>query len=126
MSKLFRQVCPTFKGGLTSLKSLSKQLLGIDIQEGEHSSVQDAQAAMRIYKTYKKEWESYLRTRKLGSNADSKKKKSLAEPKKIVFTFDSNENGGAEFGVAKGNENHKRFVRNKLNKRQNFLKVFKK
>lgn len=117
---MFRQVCPTFKGGLTSLKSLTKQLLGIDIQEGEHSSVQDAQAAMRIYKTYKKQWEAYLRTRKMGG-VDGKKK-GAAENAKIAIAM----NNDNEIGGGKGNENHKRFVRNKLNKRQNFLKVFKK
>ena len=121
MSKLFRQVCPTFKGGLTSLKSLAKQLLGIEIQEGEHNSVQDAQAAMRIYKTFKKEWESYLRTRKMGGDIGEKKKKN-AETKiafAINISIDSSTN-------SKGNENHKRFIKNKLNKRQNFLKIFKK
>lgn len=36
-------------GGPPGLKKLSKELLGIDIQKGEHSSVTDAQATMAVY-----------------------------------------------------------------------------
>lgn len=43
-------------GGLSSLKNLAKLILGIDIQSGEHSSIQDAQCAMRLYTMYRKEW----------------------------------------------------------------------
>ncbi len=40
-----------------SLKNLAKQYLNKDIQSGEHSSVEDAQCAMEIYKLHKAEWE---------------------------------------------------------------------
>lgn len=41
-----------------SLKSLALEYLQTAIQEGEHSSVQDAQAAMQLYNMYRKHWES--------------------------------------------------------------------
>jgi RNA exonuclease 4 len=50
--KIFRQKYPSI-GGLSSLKKLAHILLGITIQEGEHNSVHDAQAAMMLYTTYK-------------------------------------------------------------------------
>ncbi|XP_062506594.1 uncharacterized protein LOC134183141 isoform X2 [Corticium candelabrum] len=53
---------PPFKkianGKRPSLRLLSKQVLHIDVQKGEHSSVEDARAAMALYQTHKKEWES--------------------------------------------------------------------
>jgi len=44
-----------------SLKTLARKSLGIDIQEGEHSSVTDARATMAIYRTVQKDWEAKLR-----------------------------------------------------------------
>lgn len=41
-----------------SLKNLAAEYLQTTIQEGEHSSVQDAQAAMQLYNLYRKYWES--------------------------------------------------------------------
>jgi RNA exonuclease 4 len=43
-----------------SLKNLAKQHLQIDIQTGQHSSVEDAQSVMNIYKKFKNEWEKTL------------------------------------------------------------------
>ena len=40
-----------------SLKRLSRQLLKWDIQVNEHSSVEDARAAMFLYKKYEAQWE---------------------------------------------------------------------
>ena len=49
-------------GGRTpSLRKLAKQVLGREIQTGEHSSVEDAKAAMDIFKSVRKEWETGLR-----------------------------------------------------------------
>jgi len=57
--KPFREV----SGGKTpSLKKLSSVLLKCDIQGSEHSSVEDAQAAMLIYLRHKKEWERHLKS----------------------------------------------------------------
>ncbi|XP_012637455.1 RNA exonuclease 4 isoform X1 [Microcebus murinus] len=46
------------QSGRPSLKLLSEKILGIRVQQAEHCSVQDSQAAMRLYVMVKKEWES--------------------------------------------------------------------
>ncbi|SCZ91447.1 BZ3500_MvSof-1268-A1-R1_Chr1-2g01415 [Microbotryum saponariae] len=46
-----------------SLKTLSKLVLGVDIQSGEHSSIDDARATMAIYRSQKAAWEDALRTK---------------------------------------------------------------
>ncbi|XP_068249542.1 uncharacterized protein [Palaemon carinicauda] len=46
-----------FHGHTPKLKMLAKKILGVEIQTGEHDSVQDAQAVMRIYTIHKKEWD---------------------------------------------------------------------
>uniref|UniRef100_A0A182K3F0 RNA exonuclease 4 n=1 Tax=Anopheles christyi TaxID=43041 RepID=A0A182K3F0_9DIPT len=43
--------------GTPSLKSIAYALLGEDIQDGSHDSVEDARAAMKIYRLFEKEWE---------------------------------------------------------------------
>ncbi|XP_053207001.1 RNA exonuclease 4-like [Panonychus citri] len=53
------------KGKTPSLKRLTSQLLGANIQCGEHDSVQDAKAAMMLYTMYKKKWSQ--RKRKLNN-----------------------------------------------------------
>ncbi|XP_071862069.1 RNA exonuclease 4 isoform X1 [Bombus fervidus] len=53
--KTFRQL----SGGYTpSLKKLAHELLGKEIQTGEHNSVEDARVAMQLYVLYKNMWES--------------------------------------------------------------------
>lgn len=42
-----------------SLKKLAKVFLDENIQEGEHSSIEDARTAMKLYKKFKKEWEIF-------------------------------------------------------------------
>jgi len=44
-----------------SLKKLAKKVLGIDIQEGEHDSIEDARASMILYRYRQAEWEDYLK-----------------------------------------------------------------
>lgn len=44
--------------GTPSLKKLTSHFLNVDIQTGEHNSIQDAQAAMQLYMLYRKEWEA--------------------------------------------------------------------
>lgn len=56
--KPFRQVS---KGNTPSLKRLACELLGREIQVGEHNSVEDARAAMQLYMLYKNKWESERR-----------------------------------------------------------------
>lgn len=47
--------------GTPSLRNLSKIILGEEIQNGIHDSVQDAGAAMKIYKIFQTEWEKSQR-----------------------------------------------------------------
>lgn len=46
------------KSGRPSLKLLAERILGIQVQQAEHCSVQDAQVAMRLYVLVKRDWES--------------------------------------------------------------------
>lgn len=48
------------KGSTPSLKCLAKEVLGVTIQDGEHSSVEDARAAMQLYCTVSKSWEQMM------------------------------------------------------------------
>lgn len=65
-----------FGGRTPSLKALSERLLGVKVQQGEHSSVQDAQAAMRCYTMYRKQWEQDVQ----------KGRRRVAQLRKIVQT----------------------------------------
>lgn len=46
--------------GTPSLRNLSKLILGEEIQNGIHDSIEDARAAMKIYQIFQKEWEKSL------------------------------------------------------------------
>lgn len=60
----YRPLINRVTGGSTpSLKTLARCVLDVNIQTGEHSSVEDARAAMRIYNRYKEEWERSARRR---------------------------------------------------------------
>lgn len=50
------------KGKHPSLRSLAKNLLGLDIQNGSHCSVEDAKVTMMVFKKVKTEWENGLST----------------------------------------------------------------
>ncbi|KAM9324235.1 RNA exonuclease 4 [Gastrophryne carolinensis] len=68
--KPFRQ---KVKSGRPSLKLLCEKILSVKVQTGEHCSIQDAQAAMRLYTMEKKNWEAAIK---------AKYSKAKAEPKK--------------------------------------------
>lgn len=55
----FRPFRNLVQGRLPSLKKLASQILGVNIQSGEHSSVEDAKATMQLYNLYQKEWEGH-------------------------------------------------------------------
>ncbi|ORX71676.1 putative XPMC2 prevents mitotic catastrophe 2-like protein [Anaeromyces robustus] len=59
--KPFRKIT---NGRTPSLKKLTKVILGLDVQGGEHSSVEDAQATMLLYRKVRNEWERELRKKK--------------------------------------------------------------
>lgn len=43
-----------------SLRALARIVLGLDIQTGEHSSIEDARVTMEIFKAYQSQWEASL------------------------------------------------------------------
>ncbi|XP_051960062.1 RNA exonuclease 4 [Xyrauchen texanus] len=49
------------KSGRPALRVLCKEILNVQVQKGEHSSVQDAQATMRLYTMVRKQWEAELK-----------------------------------------------------------------
>ena len=63
-----------FGGKTPSLKNLTARMLGVKVQEGEHSSVQDAQATMRLYTMHKKQWENELKEKHSKKFTTSSKK----------------------------------------------------
>ncbi|KAA0719777.1 RNA exonuclease 4 [Triplophysa tibetana] len=62
------------KSGRPALRDLSKEILSVQVQKGEHSSVQDAQAAMRLYTLVKKKWEAELKDRRTLGREKSQRK----------------------------------------------------
>lgn len=52
------------EGRTPGLKRLTLHFLGASIQEGEHSSVQDAKAALQLYMLARKDWELILKKRR--------------------------------------------------------------
>lgn len=54
-------------GSTPSLKALARVVLGVNIQDGEHCSVEDARATMRIYNKISQDWERNLKQRERNS-----------------------------------------------------------
>ncbi|KAM6047165.1 RNA exonuclease 4 [Theristicus caerulescens] len=63
--KPFRQ---RVKNSRPSLKLLCERLLNVQVQTSEHCSIQDAQAAMRLYTLEKKKWEAALKSKSNNKN----------------------------------------------------------
>ncbi|XP_076178321.1 RNA exonuclease 4 isoform X2 [Ptiloglossa arizonensis] len=53
----FKTFCQLSRGNTPSLKKLAHELLGREIQTGEHNSIEDARAAMQLYVLYRNKWE---------------------------------------------------------------------
>ncbi|OQR75980.1 hypothetical protein BIW11_08066 [Tropilaelaps mercedesae] len=62
-TSLFRPFRDMFGGRTPSLKNLALRVLDLNIQEGEHSSAQDAQVAMKLYLQYRRRWENDIKNR---------------------------------------------------------------
>jgi len=71
-----------FGGRTPSLKNLSERFLGVAVQTGEHSSVQDSQAAVRLYTMFRKEWEAAREAKQVKNNNS---RRSAAKPKPEKF-----------------------------------------
>jgi len=65
-----------FGGKTPGLKHLSDRYLGVKVQTGEHSSVQDAQAAVRLYTLVRNDWEKEIKEKHKLSKFRGKKKVS--------------------------------------------------
>ncbi|NWW34415.1 REXO4 exonuclease, partial [Panurus biarmicus] len=56
------------KSSRPSLKLLCERLLNVQVQTAEHCSIQDAQAAMRLYTLEKKKWEAAVKNKAHNKN----------------------------------------------------------
>ncbi|KAM6964057.1 RNA exonuclease 4 [Tautogolabrus adspersus] len=71
----------TVKSGRPSLKLLCREILNVKVQQGEHSSVQDAQATMRLYTLVKKQWEAEIKASQINKNPNMKSERKPKFPK---------------------------------------------
>lgn len=74
------------KSGRPALRVLCREILNFKVQQGEHSSVQDAQATMRLYTMVRKQWEAEIKashTNTYSSVKRARKPKSI-KPKPFV------------------------------------------
>lgn len=77
-----------FQGKTPSLKKLCESVLGISIQKGEHDSVQDAQATMRLYVTVRDKWNSnIIKSAKNSVKIKHTKKQKHKPAKKKIKVF---------------------------------------
>ncbi|KAJ3011269.1 3'-5' exonuclease [Thoreauomyces humboldtii] len=63
------------KGRSPALRKLAKQLLGIEIQAGQHSSVEDAKVTMLLYRRERVAWENSI-VRKEGGREKKEKRRA--------------------------------------------------
>lgn len=70
------------KSARPSLKVLCRTVLNVKVQQGEHSSVQDAQATMRLYTMVKKHWEAELKADRNSRESNQKSERRPRAPAK--------------------------------------------
>ncbi|XP_002740318.1 uncharacterized protein LOC100371338 [Saccoglossus kowalevskii] len=70
--KPFQKIMRTNRPGL---KKLTKKILKMDVQQGEHNSVEDAQAAMKLYMLHRKEWDSVVKRASIKQQTWKKKRR---------------------------------------------------
>jgi RNA exonuclease 4 len=73
-----------FGGRTPSLKNLTATMIGVKVQEGEHSSVQDAQATMRLYTMVRKQWEEELTKKRVRNAEQNTAGKKISEKPKVA------------------------------------------
>ena len=76
---------PFARGRTTpSLKSLATRYLGLNIQSGEHSSIEDARIALKLYLRHREAWESKLKpgNKIINPNSQGNHQKEIVEDKK--------------------------------------------
>lgn len=70
-------------GKTPSLKKLTKEVLGVEIQEGQHSSIEDARATMLLFRRHKQSFEAEVASRFLPCKGyDAGESKPKPKPKK--------------------------------------------
>jgi len=69
--KPFRQL---FQGRTPSLKKLTEKCLGVAVQTGEHDSVEDARATVRLYTMHRQAWEKSIRDKRKSRQKPNKNK----------------------------------------------------
>lgn len=75
-----------FNNRTPSLKKLTEVYLGVQIQHGEHDSITDAQATMRLYTLFKKKWQASLNRKSKRGQAKKTQTSSIQTPNNIVNT----------------------------------------
>lgn len=68
------------EGRRKALRHLAAEVLGVEIQNGEHCPVDDARAAMLLYSKHRKEWERSVKDQ-LRLKEKQKKRKQRKKPK---------------------------------------------
>lgn len=76
-----------FLGKTPSLKKLCQSILGVAIQKGEHDSVQDAQATMKLYVRVREKWNDGCLKIQHSGKQKVKKQKTKPQKKKIKAFF---------------------------------------
>ncbi|XP_028287573.1 RNA exonuclease 4 [Parambassis ranga] len=74
------------KSGRPSLKVLCRDILNVKVQQGEHSSVQDAQATMRLYTLVKKQWEVEIKASQQNKDLHNKSERKPKVSRKKNLT----------------------------------------
>jgi len=69
-----------FGGRTPGLKALAERYLGVSVQAGEHSSVQDSQAAVRLYTLVRTDWEAERLARRKPRQGGKAKSEPFVSP----------------------------------------------
>ncbi|XP_044488296.1 RNA exonuclease 4 isoform X2 [Mangifera indica] len=76
------------EGRRKSLQHLASEFLGVEIQNGEHCSVEDARAAMMLYLKNRKQWEKSAKDQIRHQQKQMKRKPKRKPKKKEALNFD--------------------------------------